>query len=176
MGVAVLMFVAVLIGLNQMLGPWVDLGGLVPDAAPTQAAPPPAEAPAPPGAGAPAPQQPPAGTRPCRLRPERQQACRDAKAYAFGRVLARWGAAEWPCLDELWVNESQWDPWAVNPSSDAYGIAQILPAAHGHPPNTELGNFSGQIEWGLDYIANRPDYGSPCPALRLWKSRSPHWY
>ena len=31
-----------------------------------------------------------------------------------------------------------------------------------------------QIRWGLDYI--KKSYGTPCNALDVWNSRSPHWY
>lgn len=37
-------------------------------------------------------------------------------------------------------------------------------------------NPSTQIKWGLGYIKNRPDCGSPAAAYSKWLSRSPHWY
>ncbi|WP_189268129.1 hypothetical protein [Streptomyces fuscichromogenes] len=37
-------------------------------------------------------------------------------------------------------------------------------------------NAATQIKWGLGYIKNRPDYGSPAAAWSKWLSRSPHWY
>jgi hypothetical protein len=33
-----------------------------------------------------------------------------------------------------------------------------------------------QIKWGLQYIKDRPDYGSPAAAYSKWLARSPHWY
>lgn len=85
--------------------------------------------------------------------------------------------AEWNCLDNLWENESNWDHTAVNPSSGAYGIPQVLPSAHPGVITPEFRNSPTlQIEWGLDYIQGRDDYGSPCAAWAAWQSRSPHWY
>src|SRR5262249_42098448 len=54
--------------------------------------------------------------------------------------------------------ESGWSPYAVNPSSGAYGIPQSL--GHGHPFN--LGDARAQIAWGLNYIRGR--YGTPAAA------------
>jgi hypothetical protein len=61
-------------------------------------------------------------------------------------------------LIALWNQESGWNPWAVNPSSGAYGIPQSL--GHGHP--YDLGDYVAQIQWGLAYIRDR--YGSPAAA------------
>lgn len=74
-----------------------------------------------------------------------------------------WDSSQFSCLDDLWIGESQWDPYAENPYSGAYGIPQALPgdkmAAAG--PDWET-NPATQIEWGLGYIQDR--YGSPCAA------------
>jgi hypothetical protein len=74
-----------------------------------------------------------------------------------------WSTSQFGCLDDLWIGESQWDPYAENPYSGAYGIPQALPgekmAAAG--PDWET-NPATQIEWGLGYIQDR--YGSPCAA------------
>jgi hypothetical protein len=98
----------------------------------------------------------------------------------LGKQLAAqrgWTGSQWECLDQLWQHESGWDHTARNPSSGAYGIPQSLPptkmATHG---GDYLTNPATQIRWGLDYIAARPDYGTPCRAWALWQSRSPHWY
>lgn len=66
-------------------------------------------------------------------------------------------------LVNLWERESNWSHLAENPSSDAYGIPQSLPASkmatHGTDWKT---NHKTQINWGLDYIDGC--YGSPCKA------------
>ena len=78
--------------------------------------------------------------------------------------------AEWDALNYLWDIESGWVTTKHNPSSDACGIPQGLNnCSYGYDPAT-------QIRWGLVYIHDRKDYGSPSQALAHWKMRSPHWY
>ena len=81
------------------------------------------------------------------------------QAYAFGLFPGYgWGPGQRQPLVSLWNQESNWNPWAVNPSSGAYGIPQAL--GHGHP--YALGDWVHQILWGLNYIQGR--YGSPAAA------------
>ncbi|MPV37364.1 aggregation-promoting factor C-terminal-like domain-containing protein [Georgenia subflava] len=95
---------------------------------------------------------------------------------ALGRDMAAargWGADQFQCLDALWTRESQWNPYAKNPSSGAYGIPQSLPASKMASVGADyLTNPATQITWGLNYIAGR--YGTPCGA---WgHSQSVGWY
>lgn len=85
--------------------------------------------------------------------------------------------SNWNSLVQLWDHESNWNNRAVNPSSGATGIPQALPASK-MPKAAQSPTFdpAAQIGWGLSYIKNRPDYGSPDKAWALWQSRSPHWY
>ena len=77
---------------------------------------------------------------------------------------------EWDSLFRLWQKESSWNPNAVNKSSGAFGIAQILPSAH--PTAKRNMSAQEQIEWGLNYIRNR--YGAPSKA---WQhSQRTNWY
>lgn len=83
--------------------------------------------------------------------------------------------AQWPCLDRLWIGESDWRWSVANPSSGAYGIPQSLPARKMATMGADYRtNPVTQIRWGLDYI--KKSYGTPCNALDMWNSRSPHWY
>lgn len=88
-------------------------------------------------------------------------------------LLPQYGfsAADFGCLDSLYMSESGWRVNADNPTSSAYGIPQALTSGRDMPP----GYFSSaevQIKWGLDYI--RESYGSPCSA---WNFKSSHgWY
>ena len=79
-----------------------------------------------------------------------------AQQYASS-ILSQfgWGQDQMPALIKLWNQESGWNPYAVNPSSGAYGIPQSL--GHGHPYN--LGDYIGQVNWGEAYVDQR--YGSP---------------
>jgi hypothetical protein len=69
---------------------------------------------------------------------------------------------QWPCLYDLWQQESGWNVYAENPSG-AYGIPQSLPgdkmASAGADWQT---NPTTQIIWGLGYI--KSVYGTPCVA------------
>ncbi|WP_425837340.1 peptidoglycan DD-metalloendopeptidase family protein [Streptomyces fractus] len=88
-----------------------------------------------------------------------------------------WGQGEFGPLKALWQGESGWRWNARNPSSGAYGIPQSLPGSKMASAGSDWKtNAATQIRWGLGYIKNRPDYGSPSAAYHKWLSRSPHWY
>ena len=100
----------------------------------------------------------------------------DPKAAAQ-MLLPEYGfsQAQWPCLNQLWIGESDWRWWVANPSSGAYGIPQSLPASKMATEGADWKtNPVTQIRWGLKYI--KSSYGTPCNALSVWESRSPHWY
>lgn len=96
------------------------------------------------------------------------------KAYARTAAARRgWGPEQFTAIDAIWTQESQWNPLAENPSSGAYGIPQAL-------PGTKMSTFGDdwrtngrtQIDWGLDYMADR--YGTPTKA---WAFKKVHgWY
>jgi TP901 family phage tail tape measure protein len=108
-----------------------------------------------------------------------------AAAQAYARTqMSRfgWGPTQMDALIPLWNGESGWMWNASNggggpDSGTAYGIPQSLPgskmASSGADWRT---NPATQINWGLNYIKGRADYGSPAAAYSLWQSRSPHWY
>lgn len=98
-----------------------------------------------------------------------------ARSYAEGLVKGQygWSDADYRCLVKLWERESNWNPLADNPTSDAYGIPQALPgskmASEGADWKT---NPETQIKWGLRYIKER--YVTPCEA---WNhSERVNWY
>jgi len=81
-----------------------------------------------------------------------------AQQYAASQMSKfGWDAMDMAALIKLWNQESGWNAYAVNKSSGAAGIAQSL----GHGKVT-LGDYVGQINWGLNYIKGR--YGSPTMA------------
>jgi len=83
----------------------------------------------------------------------------------LGQTMAAqrgWTGPEFTCLNELWTRESGWSTTAVNPTSGATGIPQLLPSAHTIPANWS--SAAVQINWGLRYIATTPGYGTPCAA------------
>jgi hypothetical protein len=77
------------------------------------------------------------------------------------------------CLLPLWNRESDWTTTAENPSSQAYGIAQSLPAEKMNSVGDDWKtNYQTQVKWGLGYIKDR--YSSPCGA---WQHEtSIGWY
>lgn len=96
----------------------------------------------------------------------------DLYDYARRQLAARGMGDEqnWNSLYNLWQKESNWNPNAVNASSGAFGIAQILPSAH--PTANRNMSPQEQIDWGINYIAGR--YGSPQAA---WAhSQQKNWY
>ncbi len=103
-----------------------------------------------------------------------REAQRNPKALARIMVADRgWSNSQFACLDLLWTRESNWSYRAANPSSGAYGIPQALPGSKMASAGSDWRvNPATQMEWGLDYIADR--YGTPCSA---WShSESHNWY
>ncbi len=84
-----------------------------------------------------------------------------------------WSQDQFGCLDSLYTRESNWNVYADNPSSSAYGIPQALPGSKMASAGADWAtNPVTQIRWGLGYIEDR--YGSPCGA---WAhSESSGWY
>lgn len=70
-----------------------------------------------------------------------------------------WGAKQFKCIDAIWTKESHWNPLADNPTSTAYGIAQML--------KEDSRDGMEQIRNGLRYIEHR--YELPCNAWEFWK-------
>ncbi|MFE4305986.1 peptidoglycan DD-metalloendopeptidase family protein [Streptomyces sp. NPDC056891] len=101
-------------------------------------------------------------------------------AQAYAKTMLRfygWGPEQFGPLKKLWDGESNWNYRATNPTSGAYGIPQALPASKMASAGADWRtNPETQIRWGLQYIKDRPDYGTPSAAYTKWMSRSPHWY
>jgi hypothetical protein len=75
-----------------------------------------------------------------------------------------WGKKQSTCLNRLWGKESAWNHLADNPTSSAFGIAQMLGEKSTDP--------MVQINNGLRYIKHR--YDTPCNAWRYWQRNN--WY
>ena len=98
----------------------------------------------------------------------------DPRSLAKPLVAAQgWGDSEYQCLVLLWNRESQWNPYAENVSSGAYGIPQSLPGSKMASAGADWRtNPITQINWGIGYIKGR--YGTPCSA---WAhSNAVGWY
>jgi hypothetical protein len=90
-----------------------------------------------------------------------------AKGYAQSVLNSMGIGDQFGALDFVFTNESGWDPYAVNPSSGAAGIAQSL--GHGA---VALGDWKAQVDWGINYMDER--YGSPNAAAAFWRAHN--WY
>ena len=98
----------------------------------------------------------------------------DPRSLAKPLVAAQgWSDSEYQCLVLLWNRESQWNPYAENSSSGAYGIPQALPGSKMASAGADWRtNPITQINWGIGYINGR--YGTPCSA---WAhSNAVGWY
>ena len=73
---------------------------------------------------------------------------------------------EFHCLDVLYFHESRWNPRAVSPSGQHYGIPQ------GRSKYLLKVDGFKQVEWGIKYNTNR--YGSMCNALDHFKRKGWH--
>lgn len=90
----------------------------------------------------------------------------DFKDYAsrIASLSYGWGDRQVSCLNKLWGKESAWNPEADNPTSTAFGIAQML-------GETSKDGYE-QIRNGLRYINHR--YENPCHAWEFWLENN--WY
>ena len=76
----------------------------------------------------------------------------DYQRYAIDRLAEMGRIEEYPCLYELWVEESNWRPEALNKSSRASGIAQLKPSTWANLKIRPTANGYEQIDAGLIYI------------------------
>ena len=91
-----------------------------------------------------------------------------AKIVAKAKVKNMFGKnadRQWSALAKLWGKESAWNYKAANPTSSAYGIAQVLNT----PRNSTI---EYQVNKGLKYIVHR--YGTPERAWAFWQRNG--WY
>jgi len=98
-------------------------------------------------------------TTPPPSNPTAAQATAKAMLASFGFSAT----TQWPCLYDLWEQESTWNVYAENPGSGAYGIPQSLPADKMASAGADWRTSAAtQIKWGLGYI--KTVYGTPCGA------------
>jgi predicted transcriptional regulator len=94
-----------------------------------------------------------------------------AIAQAFARSILfayGWGMNQWPYEQALWNQESGWNAYAANPTSNARGIPQNINGWSAYAP----GDYQAQIRWGDAYIFAR--YGTPANAWAHEKAYN--WY
>jgi hypothetical protein len=92
-----------------------------------------------------------------------------AQAFAKSILFAYgWGPGQWPYEQALWNQESGWNAYAANPTSNARGIPQNINGWSAYAP----GDYQAQIRWGDAYIFAR--YGTPSNAWAHEKAFN--WY
>jgi hypothetical protein len=83
----------------------------------------------------------------------------------LNKVFGKNANREWKALSKLWGKESAWNWKAKNPTSSAYGVAQVL----GTPKNSTI---EYQVNMGIKYIIHR--YDTPTKAWKFWQRNG--WY
>jgi hypothetical protein len=84
-------------------------------------------------------------------------------AVKLGKELAAqrgWSPAQFDCVRDLWMKESNWRWKADNKQSTAFGIPQILRLSESLTPEE-------QIIRGYEYIEHR--YDTACKAWSFWQ-------
>lgn len=69
---------------------------------------------------------------------------------SVAKIKYGWNDTQYAMIDEIWTQESQWNPRAHNKKSGAWGIAQML-------TKTQPKNPFKQIHLGLKYINHKYD-------------------
>ena len=72
--------------------------------------------------------------------------------YAIQQLIQQDKLEQYPCLFELWTKESNWRPAALNKSSNAMGIAQLMPQTWVNIKVKPTKDGFKQVDAGLLYI------------------------
>jgi membrane-bound lytic murein transglycosylase MltF len=72
--------------------------------------------------------------------------------HAIQRLTEQNKLEQYPCLFELWMEESNWRPESRNKSSNASGIAQLMPATWKLLKVKPTADGFKQVDVGLRYI------------------------
>ncbi|MEC3951427.1 transglycosylase SLT domain-containing protein [Nocardia sp. CDC153] len=80
---------------------------------------------------------------------------------------------QWDSFNQIITHESNWEVFAINPTSGAYGLAQALPAHKMFSEGPDwMFNPLTQLRWAYRYMVQR--YGSPNAAWDFWQAHN--WY
>jgi hypothetical protein len=99
----------------------------------------------------------------------------DYQRFAIDALIKRDNLEQYPCLYELWTRESNWRPEAVNKSSKAMGIAQLMPQTWVNIEVPPTKDGYKQVLAGLKYIDHRyGKKGGVCRAYAHYLAKG--WY
>ena len=95
--------------------------------------------------------------------------------YAIQLLTEQNKLEQYPCLYELWMQESNWRPKALNKSSKAMGIAQFMPQTWENVKVKPTWDGKKQVMAGLLYIDRR--YGKTNGICRAYAHHlAKNWY
>lgn len=98
----------------------------------------------------------------------------DYQRFAIDALIKRDNLEQYPCLYELWTRESNWRPEAVNKSSKAMGIAQLMPQTWVNIEVPPTKDGYKQVLAGLKYIDHRYGKKGVCRAYAHYLAM--RWY
>ncbi|MFD9069141.1 aggregation-promoting factor C-terminal-like domain-containing protein [Streptomyces lasiicapitis] len=80
-------------------------------------------------------------------------------------------------VQPVWCVTTELGTWTARQEENVFLTGNSLPANKMRSAGADWRtNAKTQIRWGMGYIKDRPDYGSPARAYAKWLARSPHWY
>jgi hypothetical protein len=94
--------------------------------------------------------------------------------HAIDRLIELNMLEQYSCLYELWTKESNWRPQALNKSSKALGIAQLMPATWRNIKVKPTLDGMKQVDAGLRYIKHRYGTNGVCRAYAHHLAKG--WY
>lgn len=94
--------------------------------------------------------------------------------HAIDRLIELNMLEQYSCLYELWTKESNWRPKALNKSSKALGIAQLMPATWKNIKVKPTLDGMKQVDAGLRYIKHRYGTNGICKAYAHHLAKG--WY
>jgi hypothetical protein len=94
--------------------------------------------------------------------------------HAIDRLVELDMLEQYSCLYELWTKESNWRPKALNKSSKALGIAQLMPATWVNIKVKPTLDGMKQVDAGLRYIKHRYGTKGVCRAYAHHLAKG--WY
>lgn len=98
----------------------------------------------------------------------------DYQRFAIDELIKRDNLEQYPCLFELWTKESNWRPAALNKSSKASGIAQLMPKTWVNIEVKPTTDGKKQVSAGLKYIEHRYGKNGICRAYAHHLAKG--WY
>ena len=98
----------------------------------------------------------------------------DYQRYAVDKLIEHDDLEQYSCLYELWTLESNWRPEALNKSSKAMGIAQLMPNTWKIIKVKPTINGYLQVDAGLKYIDRHYGKGGICRAYAHHLAKG--WY